>query len=201
LRTVVWAIWLMAAATFSMATTDLTALTTRKYATAETPTLTLSLVMMPLRLDGHGDDPQANPVQHVDEGDDHRQSGLPDPDDPAEREQNSLLVLLDDVQRERGQAMIDRAMTAINTYTWGNPDFGRSRIAVLENNLRKERTRSLRRRRTSTCPQRPTAGHRGPGRHLNPTPVRAGRRPVTRSAPIAAVIVRRRRRPREIRVG
>src|ERR1035441_8173403 len=37
----------MAALTFSMATTDFTASTTRKYATADTSTLTLSRVMMP----------------------------------------------------------------------------------------------------------------------------------------------------------
>src|SRR5665811_1067223 len=37
----------MAASTFSMATTDFTASITRKYATADTPTLTLSRVMMP----------------------------------------------------------------------------------------------------------------------------------------------------------
>src|SRR6266568_1209450 len=47
LRSVVCAIWLIAACTFSMATTDFTASTTRKYATAETSTLTLSRVMMP----------------------------------------------------------------------------------------------------------------------------------------------------------
>src|SRR5512142_2761999 len=37
----------MAAWTFSIATTDFTASTTRKYATADTSTLTLSRVMMP----------------------------------------------------------------------------------------------------------------------------------------------------------
>jgi hypothetical protein len=47
LRSVVWAIWLIAACTFSIATTDFTASTTRKYATADTSTLTLSRVMMP----------------------------------------------------------------------------------------------------------------------------------------------------------
>ena len=43
----VWAIWLIAALTFSIATTDFTASMTRKYATADTSTLTLSRVMIP----------------------------------------------------------------------------------------------------------------------------------------------------------
>src|ERR1035441_8411215 len=44
---VVWAIWSMATSTLSIAITDFTASTTRKYATADTSTLTLSRVIMP----------------------------------------------------------------------------------------------------------------------------------------------------------
>ena len=54
-----------------------------------------------LGLDRHGHDPQRHPVQHVDERDDQPQAGLACPDDAAEPEQHALLVLLDDAQRER----------------------------------------------------------------------------------------------------
>lgn len=47
LRRVVWATWSIALQTFSMATTDLSASTTLKQATAETSTLTSSWVLMP----------------------------------------------------------------------------------------------------------------------------------------------------------
>jgi hypothetical protein len=69
LRSVVCEIWLMAAWTFSMAITDFTASTTRKLATAEMPTLTLSRVMMP----------PSNPVQR----------GLIEPRGPATVDTNS----------------------------------------------------------------------------------------------------------------
>src|SRR6266567_2731104 len=53
--------------------------------------------------DGHGDDAQADPVQDVDDRDDDGQAGLSDPDDASEPEQDSLLVLFDDLDGEGEQ--------------------------------------------------------------------------------------------------
>src|ERR1035437_2758242 len=56
-----------------------------------------------LRLDGHGDDPQRHPVQHVGERDDEPEAGVAGAADPAQPEQHALLVLLDD-PRGQGRA-------------------------------------------------------------------------------------------------
>jgi hypothetical protein len=50
--------------------------------------------------DWMGIDPQRHPVQDVHERDDHPKPGLPGADDPAQPEQNTQLVLLDDPHRQ-----------------------------------------------------------------------------------------------------
>jgi hypothetical protein len=67
-------------------------------------------------------------------------TGLADRDDLAEPEQDALLVLLDDLDGERRQSESTRMMRAIHRDHMRNPDFGRSRIFVPENSLRKKRT-------------------------------------------------------------
>ena len=54
-----------------------------------------------LGLDRHGDDPQRDPVQHVDDRDDQPQAGSAFTDHPAQPEQDALLVLFDDPHRHR----------------------------------------------------------------------------------------------------
>ena len=56
-----------------------------------------------LRLDGHRDDPQRDPVHDVDERDDHAQARCPYSEHPAESEQHTLLVLLHHLDRHRQQ--------------------------------------------------------------------------------------------------
>src|SRR5664279_2060088 len=55
-----------------------------------------------LGLDRHGDDPQRDPVQHVDERDDHPQAWSAHADDATESEQDPDLVLLDDLEGAGG---------------------------------------------------------------------------------------------------
>ena len=52
-----------------------------------------------LGLDRHGDDPQRDAVQHVDERDDQPEPGSTFAEHPPEPEQHALLVLLDDPRR------------------------------------------------------------------------------------------------------
>ena len=54
-----------------------------------------------LGLDRHRDDAQRHPAQHVDHRHDDGQAGLPDPHDPPQPEQHTLLVLLHDPERQQ----------------------------------------------------------------------------------------------------
>src|SRR5664279_5253964 len=61
-----------------------------------------------LGLDRHGDDPQRDPVQHVDERDDDPQARSAHADDATESEQDPDLVLLDDLEGAGGDGEDDK---------------------------------------------------------------------------------------------
>src|SRR6266536_4246612 len=76
-----------------------------------------------LGLDGHGDDAQADPVQDVDDRDDDGQAGLSDPDDASEPEQDSLLVLFDDLDGEGEQQQRQHDDNYHDPHIWHGASF------------------------------------------------------------------------------
>ena len=100
LRSVVWAIWLIASSTFSMATTD--------FGGVDDPVVRdgrdVDAHVVPgddaLGLDRHRHDAERHLPQHVDERHDDDETGLLLADHPAESEDDALFVLLNDVERE-----------------------------------------------------------------------------------------------------
>ena len=117
-RRVVCAIWLIAAETFSIATTDLDRIDDPEVGDRGDVDADVVAGDDPLRLDRHGHDPQGDAVDAVDERHEHDQPRAERAvADTAEPEHDGALVLLDDVHRGEEQAT-NTATIRMTTTIW-----------------------------------------------------------------------------------
>src|SRR6185369_13177324 len=146
---------------FSIATTDFTASATRKYATADTSTLTLSLVMMPCDWIGMVTIRRLTRCRTSTNGMMTVRPGSRTPTTRPNRNSTPRSYCLT-TRTARANSRINNTITAIAIHTYG---------------MRRPRS-------VGGVLGRRTVGHRGPEQHRHPTPVHPGRdgapcRPVT----------------------